>query len=90
MRPDWWKVDLNRKEMSIISELKEMGGSFRNVLLIINAVYRLPKGLPPLGYRAVWGVIQCSNCKKYKQNFNIKLQTIGLRGYKQGSMPVIN
>jgi hypothetical protein len=83
MRPDFWKIDLNGKEMSVITELKEMGGSYRNVFAILNAVYRLPKGLPS-------GAIERSNCKIYKQNFNIKPPTIGLYGYKQDSMPAIN
>jgi hypothetical protein len=61
MRPDKWKLHLHGKEMSVLTALKEMGGSNRNVLALLNALYRLPKGLQPLGYRALWGAIQRSN-----------------------------
>jgi hypothetical protein len=61
MRPDKWKICLHRKEISVLTALKEMGGSNRNVLALLNMLYQLPKGLPPLGYRALWGAVQRSN-----------------------------
>jgi hypothetical protein len=48
-------------DMHILSILKEKGGSYRMVTDIFNALCQEPYGLPPVGYKGVWGAMMCSN-----------------------------